>query len=55
MAANLDYPLDVMPNKGKLLLLDGLHRLAKSYLLGKKEVVVRIIPRSRIPEILEDE
>lgn len=46
------YPLDIMENKGKWLLLDGLHRLAKLHLEGKKEVVVRIIPRSRIPEIL---
>lgn len=49
--SDLKYPLDLMPNKGRLLLLDGLHRLAKSYLMGKKEVSVRIIPRSRIPEI----
>ena len=51
--ANIQYPLDVMPNKWKLLLLDGLHRLAKLYLMGNTEIPVRIIPQSRIPEILE--
>ncbi len=50
--ADLKYPLDVMPNKWRLLLLDGLHRLAKAYLSGEKEIRIRIIPRSRIPEIL---
>lgn len=49
--ADMQYPLDVMPNKGKLLLLDGLHRLAKAYISGTKEISIRIIPRSRIPEI----
>ncbi|MFO0763757.1 MAG: hypothetical protein U0518_02745 [Candidatus Gracilibacteria bacterium] len=51
--ANIQYPLDVMPNKGKLLLLDGLHRLAKLYLMGNTDIHVRIIPQSRIPEIIE--
>ncbi len=55
LAADLAYPIDVMPNKGRLLILDGLHRLAKSYLRGKKEVDIRIIPRSRIAEITEDD
>lgn len=55
LTASLEYPIDVMPNKGKLLILDGLHRLAKYYLQGTKEISIRIIPRSRIPEIIEDE
>ncbi|MEK7650629.1 MAG: cupin domain-containing protein [Patescibacteria group bacterium] len=50
--ADTSHPLDVMENKGKWLLLDGLHRLVKLFLAGNKEVPVRIIPRSRIPEIM---
>lgn len=52
--ADLKYPVDVMENKGKLLLLDWLHRLAKAYLKWKKEIKVRIIPVNRIPDIMED-
>lgn len=51
--ADMRYPLDIMENKGRWLLLDGLHRLMKARLRGDKDVRVRIIPRERIPEILE--
>jgi hypothetical protein len=53
-AADLIYPIDIMENKGRWLILDGLHRLVKAYLEGKKTISVRKIPRSRIPEILRD-
>ncbi|HNZ86355.1 MAG TPA: hypothetical protein PLD95_02010 [bacterium] len=52
MLCDLKYPLDIMENNGKWLLLDGLHRLTKAYIQGNKTVVVRKIPRERIPEIL---
>ena len=50
-AADLKYPIDIMENKGRWLILDGLHRLVKAYVAGSKTVKVRIIPRSRISEI----
>lgn len=50
--ADTSYPLDIMENKGKWLLLDGLHRLVKLFIEGKNEVQVRIVPRTRIPEIM---
>lgn len=53
MNANLSYPLDVMENKGRWLLLDGLHRLTKTVIEGRKTVLVRVIPRGRIQEILK--
>lgn len=53
-AADLRYPIDIMMNKGRWLILDGLHRLVKAYLEGKKVVHVRKIPQERIPEILSD-
>lgn len=54
MKADLSHPIDVMENKGRLLILDGLHRLMKHSILGDREISVRIIPREKIPDILED-
>lgn len=53
LKADLKYPIDIMENKGKWLILDGLHRLMKAYVSGSKSVSVRIIPREKIPEILK--
>ncbi len=55
MRADLTYPIDIMENKGKWLILDGLHRLMKASIQGMEKVNVRIIPRDKIPEILRDE
>ena len=52
--ADLSHPIDIMENKGRWLILDGLHRLVKAYMQGQKTVKVRKIPRSRIPEIQKD-
>lgn len=49
--ADLQLPIDIMENKGRLTLLDGYHRLARVKQLGHKSVKVRKIPRSYIPEI----
>ena len=51
MQADLQHPIDIMENKGRWLILDGLHRLMKSYIQGRKEVEVRLIPCAKIPEI----
>ncbi|MBS3156328.1 ParB-like nuclease domain-containing protein [Candidatus Woesearchaeota archaeon] len=51
MNANLAHPIDIMKNKGKWLILDGLHRLVKAKIIGAKKVKVRKIPRSEIPNI----
>lgn len=51
--ADTSYPIDIMQNKGRWLILDGLHRLVKLSLEGKTSVRVRKIPRDKIPEILE--
>jgi hypothetical protein len=53
MAADLQYPIDIMENKGRWLILDGLHRLMKASILGQTKVQVRIVPRERIPEIVK--
>jgi|SRR3989344_152479 len=54
MKSDLSYPIDIMQNKGRWLILDGLHRLMKAKILGMKKVKVRKIPRSEIPNILKE-
>jgi hypothetical protein len=54
LRADLSYPIDIMENKGRWLILDGLHRLVKAYKNGQKTVKVRKIPRERTSEILRD-
>ena len=53
MKSDLRHSIDIMENKGKWLILDGLHRLAKAKILGHTKVKVRKIPCSEIPNILE--
>ena len=49
--ASLKYPIDIMKNKGRWLILDGLHRLVKAYQQGHTTIQVRKIPRSEIKNI----
>ena len=51
MKSDLSYPIDIMENKGRWLILDGLHRLVKAKILGKTKVLVRKVSRDKIPEI----
>ena len=51
MESDISYPIDVMPNKDRLVILGGLHRLVKCKLLGMNKIKVRIIPRSEIKNI----
>ena len=51
LRADLAYPIDIMWNKGRWLILDGLHRLMKAWVLGIKKVKVRKISRDFIPKI----
>ncbi|MFH1252964.1 MAG: ParB N-terminal domain-containing protein [Candidatus Uhrbacteria bacterium] len=51
MKADLLYPIDIMKNKGRWLILDGLHRLVKAKILGYDKVKVRKISRKEIPKI----
>lgn len=53
LAADTVHPIDIMENKGRWLILDGLHRLMKLAIQGKTSVRVRKVPREKIPEILE--
>jgi hypothetical protein len=51
MQSDLSYPIDVMENKGRWLILDGLHRLMKAVHYGGNTVTIRKIPRSLVPKI----
>ena len=55
MKSDLKFPIDIMWNKGRWLILDGLHRLMKAKILGLRKVKVRKIPRSEVPNILKDD
>lgn len=54
MNTDLSCPLDIMYWKDKWLLLDGLHRLVKAKLEGKRKVKVRKISKKLIPQIKID-
>src|SRR3989338_4250787 len=49
--ADLDYPIDIMWNKGRWVILDGLHRLVKYYLQGVTLLKIRKVPEKMIPLI----
>ena len=54
LAADLRHPIDIMENKGRWLILDGLRRLMKIYRDIHPEMIrVRIIPRGMIPKIIK--
>ena len=53
MKADLKHPIDIMENKGKWLILDGLHRLMKAFIQDQDKVKVRIISRDDIPKIIK--
>lgn len=46
--SNLEYPLDIFQNKGKIMILDGVHRLAKAWQAGQKKIKSRWIPEAEI-------
>ena len=54
MKSDLSFPIDIMYNKGRWLILDGLHRLMKAVHNGERNVAVRKIPRTLVPEIRSD-
>lgn len=44
MAADLSHPIDICEWRGNKMMVDGLHRLAKSKTIGAAELKVRFIP-----------
>ena len=57
LVVDLRYAIDIMENKGRWTILDGLHRLMKMVfygIYGVGQVDVRRIPREKIPEIVKE-
>lgn len=52
--SDLSYPIDILENHGKWLVLDGLHRLAKAFKAGQTKVSVRVVPREKLSDIASD-
>ena len=46
---DLSCPIDIMFSVDRLVIIDGVHRLAKYELNGIDDLQVRIIPRGMIP------
>ena len=42
--ADTNFPLDVYRNRGKLMILDGIHRLAKLVRAGATDIDIRVVP-----------
>jgi len=52
--SNLKFPIDIAKNeKGRWEILDGLHRLVKTKMLGLTQVSVRKISAAQLKELLE--
>ena len=51
MVSDTDYPIDVMLWRGRLVILDGLHRLMKFAILQEDTVKIRRVPETAIPLI----
>ncbi len=43
--SNLEYPIVIIFNKDRWVILDGIHRLVKSYLLKKPTIDVKILSK----------
>lgn len=51
MAADPRYPLHVTDRGGRLVVLDGMHRLLRAELSERREVAVRIVPATALDAI----
>ena len=43
--ANVKYPIIITKYKNRLVILDGIHRLTKTYIAGNKKIKAKIIPQ----------
>ena len=43
--ADAKYPIIITKYKSKYVVLDGVHRLVKAYLNGKKKVKAKVVPK----------
>ncbi len=52
--ADTAFPIDLFESKGRLYVLDGLHRLVKLLLNGETKINVRIVPPDRFSEVASE-
>jgi hypothetical protein len=51
--ASLSFPIDVLPYRNRLVILEGCHRTAKAAMGGEPLISARVVPPHRIPEIID--
>ena len=51
LAADLSFPLDLLDQPGRPTILDGVHRLARAWLLGCPEITARLLPTALLSRI----
>lgn len=51
--ASLNFPIDVLPYRNRLVILEGCHRTAKAAMEGMPTISARVVPPYRIPEIID--
>ena len=52
VGANLSYPLHVIRRRERWLILDGIHRLTKAEVLGRRDIVVSILTPTDLASIV---
>jgi hypothetical protein len=55
MRADLSAPIHTRNSEGRLVILDGVHRLLKAAVLGRRALPVRTVPTDLLPQIYVDE
>jgi len=50
-SADVTYPLEVYELRGRLMILDGIHRLAQQHAAGTTVVRVRVVPESAVQHV----
>ncbi|MGR3662062.1 MAG: hypothetical protein ACU0CA_12885 [Paracoccaceae bacterium] len=48
LKADLRYPIEVFRIKQRLMILDGIHRLARTIMLGSRKISVRFVPENAV-------
>ena len=51
MNVDMIYPIDLMEKNGRLVILDGLHRLMKAAINKESKVAVRLVPKEKWEQI----
>lgn len=51
MASDLEYPIHLVEHKGRLVVLDGFHRLLKASIEGRAEVEAMVLSQSDLESV----